>query len=118
MKGKETKKGASTAPETEVVRKSLIMDYKHYHPEFNGGKTDKDREEQIQQMADFLETFLPCDKEEAVRVSTAVIDEIRILPVEEVKRRSEHYETIGVVINKVVGRTVLPDVLPNEDINV
>lgn len=69
-------------------------------------------------MADFLKPYLPCDDEEALRVSTAVIDEIRILPVEEVKKRAERYQTIGVVINKVVGREVLPEVLPNDGVNV
>ena len=116
MKSKEVTEGADLAPENEevIVRKALIMSIKHYHPETNKGlKTKKDRSEQIKQMADFLTSFIPCELEEATKIATEVIDEVRGLSVEELNERSERSETIGAVINKVVGNDILPALLPD-----
>lgn len=110
----EATEGVDKAPETEVVRKALIMSIKHYHPETNKDlKTKKDRSEQIKQMADFLTSYIPCELDEATKIATEVIDEVRGLSVEELNERSERNETIGAVINKVVGKDVLPAFLPD-----
>lgn len=111
----EVTEGADLAPETEVVRKSLPMNCKNYHPETNKDlKTKKDRNEQINQMADFLAPYIPCELAEAKKIATEVIDEVRGLSVGELNERSERNETIGAVINKVYGKDILPAFLPDD----
>lgn len=99
--------------EVEYVRKALLVQYDNYHPAFNKDWDEKLRESYAASMTDFLKSYLPCGTEEAVKIANEVIDEVSSLSVEEVKTRIERKECIGAVINRIVGREVIPAVLPD-----
>lgn len=101
------------AENVEIVRKALLVTYDAYHPELAGKWDEEIRASRIDSMSDFLKSYLPCEIEEAVKIANEVIDEVSSLSVEEVKARSERKECIGGIINRIVGREIIPAILPD-----
>lgn len=96
----------------ELIRKALLVQYDVYHPSLNKD-WEEGREKYAESMADFLTSYLSCDMEEAMEIANNVMDEVASLSVEEVKARIERKECIGAVINRIVGREIIPSVLPD-----
>lgn len=102
------------------IRKSLPVQYDAYHPAFVKDWSEEIKEQQIESMAGFLYSSLNCEAEEAMEMAKKIIDEIISLPVEEVKARVIKRECISTIVNKVVGKELIPIyVLPElEDDNI
>lgn len=101
------------AENVEIVRKALLVQYDVYHPALNDEWDEELRIKYIESMSDFLKSYLPCEIEEATKIANEVIDEVSSLSVEEVKERIERKECVGAIINRIVGREIIPAVLPD-----
>lgn len=103
-----------------IVRKALPVMYDFYHPAFVKDWSEEIKEQQIESMTSFLSSSLNCEAEEAREMSEKIIDEIISLPIEDVKERISKRECISTIVNKVVGKELIPIyVLPNiEDENI
>lgn len=100
------------AENVKIIRKALLVQYDIYHPSLNKNY-DEEQERYAESIADFLTSCLPCDMEEAKKIANEVMNEVASLSVEEVKARIERKECIGGIINRVVGREIIPAVLPD-----
>lgn len=95
-----------------TVRKGIFVQYDVYHPSLNKNWDDNTRKELVESMSDFLAVRLDLDIEEANKISNQVLDEIASLSVEEIKERMNRRECIGAIINRLVGKEIIPTILP------
>lgn len=91
-----------------IIRKALLIHYDAYHPAFVKDWNEEYKQEKIKEMASFLYSSLNCEDEEAEEMSEKIIDEIISLPIEDVKERISKRECISTIVNKVVGKELIP----------